>query len=107
MPVTHQRFTAQHLHSAGGPQLSKGKAPMTYIASQGLDPDEAQQIWQLHFGMDKMEAYYLSFKETLSITIEAQFEVDSFKNNFPDIYSQINIHDWEPFTIPVDPYSLS
>ncbi|MCD7469464.1 hypothetical protein HAX54_008515, partial [Datura stramonium] len=23
---------------------------------------------------------------------------------FPDIYSQINIRDWGPFIIPVDPY---
>ncbi|MCD7447418.1 hypothetical protein HAX54_029092 [Datura stramonium] len=51
-----------------------------------------------------MEAYYLSFKENRSITAEAQFEVASFKDDFPDIYNQIGIRDWGPFTIPMGPY---
>ncbi|MCD7466151.1 hypothetical protein HAX54_002575 [Datura stramonium] len=35
---------------------------------------------------------------------EARFEVDSFKDDFPNIYNQFQIRDWEPFTIPLDPY---
>ncbi|MCD9559482.1 hypothetical protein HAX54_017441 [Datura stramonium] len=51
-----------------------------------------------------MEAYYLSFKKNRSISAEAQFEVASFKDDFPDIYNQLDIHDWGPFTIPVGLY---
>ncbi|MCE3049758.1 hypothetical protein HAX54_045725, partial [Datura stramonium] len=30
--------------------------------------------------------------------------VESIKDEFPDIYNQISIRYWGPFTIPVDPY---
>ncbi|MCD9645798.1 hypothetical protein HAX54_035053, partial [Datura stramonium] len=36
-----------------------------------------------------------------------RFEVDSFKDDSPDIYDQFQIRDWEPLTMPLDPYSLS
>ncbi|MCE3214900.1 hypothetical protein HAX54_000236 [Datura stramonium] len=51
-----------------------------------------------------MEEYYVAFKEKRSIYAEAQFEVDSLKNSFPDIHDQIRMRDWGPFTIPIDPY---
>ncbi|MCD7472823.1 hypothetical protein HAX54_014192 [Datura stramonium] len=35
---------------------------------------------------------------------EAQFDVNTFRIAFPDIYQQIGLRDWGPFTIPVDPY---
>ncbi|MCD9559717.1 hypothetical protein HAX54_017889 [Datura stramonium] len=53
-----------------------------------------------------MGKYYVAFKEKRSIHAEAQFEVDSFKNAFPNIYDQIGMRNWDPFTIPVDPYFL-
>ncbi|MCD9646392.1 hypothetical protein HAX54_036199 [Datura stramonium] len=46
----------------------------------------------------------VEIQENRSITIEALFEVASFKDDFPDIYNQIDIHDWDPFTIPMWPY---
>ncbi|MCE3050256.1 hypothetical protein HAX54_046759 [Datura stramonium] len=61
------------------------------------------QVW---FGLERTEEYYVAFKEKCSIRVEAQFEVDSCKNAFPDIYDQIGMRDWGPFTIPVDPYFL-
>ncbi|MCE3215579.1 hypothetical protein HAX54_002860 [Datura stramonium] len=81
-----------------------GKGPITNAAPHELDPEEVQRILQLCFAMDRMEAYYLSFKENRSITAKAQFEVASFNDDFPDIYNQIDIRDWGPFTIPVGPY---
>ncbi|MCD9559876.1 hypothetical protein HAX54_018203, partial [Datura stramonium] len=48
-----------------------------------------------------MEEYYVAFKEKRSIYAEAQFEVDFFKNAFPDMYDQIGMRDWGPFTILV------
>ncbi|MCE0480864.1 hypothetical protein HAX54_038055 [Datura stramonium] len=51
-----------------------------------------------------MEEYYIAFKEKRSIHAEAQFEVDTFKKAFLDIYDQIGVHDWGSFTISVDPY---
>ncbi|MCD7452453.1 hypothetical protein HAX54_016627 [Datura stramonium] len=44
--------------------------------------------------MERMEEYYVEFKEKLSIHAEAQFEVDSLKNAFPDIYDHIGIVTW-------------
>ncbi|MCD9639248.1 hypothetical protein HAX54_023656, partial [Datura stramonium] len=41
---------------------------------------------QVRFGLERMEEYYVDFKEKRSIHVEAQFDVDSFKNAFPDIY---------------------
>ncbi|MCD9645922.1 hypothetical protein HAX54_035327 [Datura stramonium] len=41
-----------------------------------------------------------------SITVEARFEVNSFKDDFSNIYDQFQIRDWKPFTIPLDPYFL-
>ncbi|MCE0481389.1 hypothetical protein HAX54_039093, partial [Datura stramonium] len=51
-----------------------------------------------------MEAYYLSFKGKRSITTEDLFEVESFKDDFPNIYNQIGIWDLGPFTVPMGPY---
>ncbi|MCD7465974.1 hypothetical protein HAX54_002262 [Datura stramonium] len=51
-----------------------------------------------------MEEYYLSFKKRHVIHAEAQFDVNSFRIAFPDIYQQIGLQDWGPFTIPVDLY---
>ncbi|MCD7458758.1 hypothetical protein HAX54_039059 [Datura stramonium] len=51
-----------------------------------------------------MEVYYLFFNEKRYIHVEARYEVDYFKNDFPDIHYQIGVCDWVPFTIPVDPY---
>ncbi|MCE2055657.1 hypothetical protein HAX54_043102 [Datura stramonium] len=51
-----------------------------------------------------METYYISFREKWSIKVEARFEINSFKVDFPDIYDQFQIRDWEPFTMPLDPY---
>ncbi|MCD7453629.1 hypothetical protein HAX54_021682 [Datura stramonium] len=70
---------------------------------QDLPYEEAQCISQLHFGLDEMEAYYVSFKGKRYITAEAQFEVKSLKDGFPNIYNQIGIRDWGPFTMPIGP----
>ncbi|MCD7448177.1 hypothetical protein HAX54_039133 [Datura stramonium] len=83
---------------------SKGKAPMTNIVIQDIPFDEAQRIAQLCFGLARKGDYYVSVKEKRSIYAETQFEVESFKDDFPDIYYQIGIWDWGPFTIPVGPY---
>ncbi|MCD7469561.1 hypothetical protein HAX54_008673 [Datura stramonium] len=80
------------------------KALMTNTDMQHLPSKEAQCISQLHFGLDRMEAYYLSFKEKRSITVEAQFELESYKDDFPNIYNQIGIRDWGPFIIPIGSY---
>ncbi|MCD7468725.1 hypothetical protein HAX54_007153, partial [Datura stramonium] len=52
----------------------KGKTPKAATSSQGVEAEEAKRISQIHFGLDKMEAYYVSFKGKWSITAEAQFE---------------------------------
>ncbi|MCD9642639.1 hypothetical protein HAX54_029527 [Datura stramonium] len=82
---------------------SKEKDPITNTDMQNLHSDEAQHIAQLIFGLGRMEAYYVSFKEKRSITVEAQFEVQSFKDDFRNIYNQINIWNWGQFTIPIGP----
>ncbi|MCD7464416.1 hypothetical protein HAX54_052701 [Datura stramonium] len=51
-----------------------------------------------------MEVHYITFKETRSIIVEAQFEVESFKEDFLGIYNQIGTRDLGPFTVLVDPY---
>ncbi|MCD9645775.1 hypothetical protein HAX54_034975, partial [Datura stramonium] len=51
-----------------------------------------------------MKNYYVQFKEKRSINAEARFEVDSFTDDFLDIYDQFQILNWEPFTMPLDPY---
>ncbi|MCD9637821.1 hypothetical protein HAX54_021325 [Datura stramonium] len=61
---------------------------------------------QVRFGLEGMEEYYSVFKEKPVIHAEAQFDAESFKTAFPDIYYQIGTRDWGPFTIPVDPYFL-
>ncbi|MCD7453025.1 hypothetical protein HAX54_019345 [Datura stramonium] len=53
---------------------SKGKAPITNTDMQGLPSNEAQGIAQLRFGLERMEANYVSFREMRSITTKAQFE---------------------------------
>ncbi|MCD9645461.1 hypothetical protein HAX54_034411 [Datura stramonium] len=53
-----------------------------------------------------MEEYYVAFKEKRSIHEESQFDVNSFKNAFPDIHDQNGMRDWGPFTILVDLYFL-
>ncbi|MCE0481531.1 hypothetical protein HAX54_039341 [Datura stramonium] len=100
--IDASRFTDDDLLG----QNSKGKAPMTNTTIHDLPSDEAQCIAQICFRLARMEEYYVSFKEKRSIHAETQFEVESFKNDFPDIYYQIGMWDWSPFIIPVDPYFL-
>ncbi|MCD7467731.1 hypothetical protein HAX54_005343 [Datura stramonium] len=83
---------------------SKGIALMTNAITQNLPDDVAQRSMHISFGLARMEEYYVSFKEKSSIYTETQFEVDSFKNDFLYIYYQIDMRDWGPFTILVDPY---
>ncbi|MCD9638313.1 hypothetical protein HAX54_022199 [Datura stramonium] len=77
---------------------------MAAATSQEIEAEEATRIDQIHFGLDKIEAYYVSFKEKRSITIKAQFDINSLKDYFPNIYEQFQIRDWEPFTMPLDAY---
>ncbi|MCD9642566.1 hypothetical protein HAX54_029439, partial [Datura stramonium] len=90
MTTAHRRFAVHYLFFTDVPL--------------DLHFDEAQCIAQLRVGLDRMEAYYMSFKEKRSITTEAQLEVESFKDDFPNIYNQIDIRDWGPFTITIGPY---
>ncbi|MCE2055404.1 hypothetical protein HAX54_042529 [Datura stramonium] len=65
---------------------------------------EEERISQLLFGLEGMETYYLSFKEKRAMTEETIFNVDSFKDDFPDSGKQFEIWDCESFTQPLDPY---
>ncbi|MCD9644394.1 hypothetical protein HAX54_032592 [Datura stramonium] len=110
-PALRGSSLALHSCSAGVARIistsrfhGKGKSLMSDRTSQVVETDEAKQIIQLHFGLDKMDVFYMSFEENQSITAEAQFEMESIKNDFLDIYNQVGIHDWGPFIIPVDPY---
>ncbi|MCE3051747.1 hypothetical protein HAX54_050697, partial [Datura stramonium] len=47
-----------------------------------------------------------NFQGKCVIYAETQFDAESFKNACPDIYHQIEMLDWGPFTIPIDPYFL-
>ncbi|MCE3214980.1 hypothetical protein HAX54_000471 [Datura stramonium] len=85
-------------------QCSKGKTPITDATVPGAESDEEMRITQLLYGLNKINNYYVKCKEHRSITAEAQFESDSCKEDFPDIYDQFQIRDWEPFTMPLDPY---
>ncbi|MCE0481204.1 hypothetical protein HAX54_038762 [Datura stramonium] len=85
-------------------QGGKGKTPITNATTPGVESDEEKQIDQLLFGINKMKNYYVQFKENQSITVECRFEVDSFKDDFSNIYDQFQIRDWEPFVMPFDPY---
>ncbi|MCD7451489.1 hypothetical protein HAX54_012158, partial [Datura stramonium] len=42
-----------------------------------------------------------------SITTKSQLEVETFKDDFQNIFNQIAIRDWGPFGIPVGSYFLS
>ncbi|MCD7466295.1 hypothetical protein HAX54_002865 [Datura stramonium] len=53
-----------------------------------------------------MEAHYLSFPEKQPITEEANFDVDSFKVNFPNLEMQFLLWDWAPFIETPSPYFL-
>ncbi|MCD9638959.1 hypothetical protein HAX54_023182 [Datura stramonium] len=70
---------------------------------QALVPTNTPQD---RFGMEGMEEFYIAFKEKPVIYAEAQFDAESFKTAYPDIYHQIGTRDWSPFTLPVDPYLL-
>ncbi|MCD7466990.1 hypothetical protein HAX54_004119 [Datura stramonium] len=59
---------------------------------------------QAQFALERLEEYYTAFKNKRSIHAEVQFEVDSFKNAFTDIYDKIGMRNLGPFTIPVDLY---
>ncbi|MCD7472938.1 hypothetical protein HAX54_014374 [Datura stramonium] len=83
---------------------NKGKAPTDVDIPQEVDVEETKRISQLRFWLEGMEAYYLSFKKKQPIMAEARFDVDSFKDDFLNIQNQFHIQDWEPFTIPLDPY---
>ncbi|MCD7458122.1 hypothetical protein HAX54_037369 [Datura stramonium] len=65
---------------------------------------QSTRIEHIHFGLAGMEEYYMSFKEKWSIHAKTQFEVESFKIDFSNIYYHIGMRDWGPFTIPADPY---
>ncbi|MCD9642563.1 hypothetical protein HAX54_029436, partial [Datura stramonium] len=67
-------------------ECCKGKTPITDATTLGADSDEETQIGQVHFWINKMNNYYVKCKEHRSITVEARFEVDSFKEDFSDIY---------------------
>ncbi|MCE2056248.1 hypothetical protein HAX54_044346, partial [Datura stramonium] len=82
----------------------KGKAPMAATPSQEEEAEDAMKIAQLLFGLDKMESYYVSFKEKQSIIVKSRFEIDSFMDELPDIYEQFQFRDWEPFIMPPGPY---
>ncbi|MCE3052146.1 hypothetical protein HAX54_051668, partial [Datura stramonium] len=41
------------------------------------------------FGLEGKEEFYIAFKEKHVIHAEAQFDAESFKTAFPDIYHQI------------------
>ncbi|MCE0480856.1 hypothetical protein HAX54_038020 [Datura stramonium] len=103
-PALHGlRLARCHIMSTSQ-QRGKGKAPMTDATAQGAESDKEKRIDQLRFGLNKMKNSYVQCKEKRSITVEARFEVNSFKDNFPNIYDQFQIRDWESFPIPLDPY---
>ncbi|MCD7460176.1 hypothetical protein HAX54_043002 [Datura stramonium] len=85
-------------------RTTKGKAPMSNIDAQTAPSDETQRLTHIRFGLDGMEEYYTSFKEKRSIHAETQFDVESFKIDFSNIYYHIGMQDWGPFTIHIDPY---
>ncbi|MCD9642485.1 hypothetical protein HAX54_029323, partial [Datura stramonium] len=87
-------------------QQGKGKDLMTNATSQEAEADEAKRIDQIHFGLNKRKTYYDHLKKRWSITTEARFEVDSFKDDFPNTYDRFQIRDWKPFMMPLDPYFL-
>ncbi|MCE3049852.1 hypothetical protein HAX54_045933 [Datura stramonium] len=95
---------AFHLIMSTSRQRGKGKEPISVATTQGAKSDEEKQIDQLSFGLNMMKNYYVQFKEKKSINAEARFDVDSFKDDFPDIYYQFQIRDLYPFTRPLDPY---
>ncbi|MCD7455262.1 hypothetical protein HAX54_027565, partial [Datura stramonium] len=79
-------------HQASGKSAQKRKAPPTASDEQNKGR------------VERMEDYYVFFKEKISIHAETQFEVECFKDDFPNIYYQIHIRDWGPFTTLVGPY---
>ncbi|MCE0481319.1 hypothetical protein HAX54_038997 [Datura stramonium] len=95
-PFSHWQCTRIRPH--------KGQTSLNTSNASSLSSEEAQRIQFNRFGLARMEKYYVSFKEKRSIHAEAQIEVESFKNSFPDIYYQIGMRDWGPLTIPGDPY---
>ncbi|MCD9646411.1 hypothetical protein HAX54_036221 [Datura stramonium] len=70
---------------------NKGKAPMGVDIPQEVDVEEARRVSQLLFEIEGMEAYYISFKEKWPIIVEAQFDIDSFQADFPDIHNQFHV----------------
>ncbi|MCE3214746.1 hypothetical protein HAX54_053212 [Datura stramonium] len=71
-------------------QYGKGKTPITDATTLGAQSDEEQLIDQLLFGLNKMKDYFVQCKENQSITTKARFKVDSFKDDFPNIYDQFS-----------------
>ncbi|MCE3215199.1 hypothetical protein HAX54_001241 [Datura stramonium] len=69
----------------------KGKAPMGIDTYQESNLEEEKRISQLFFGLEGMEAYYISFKEKRAIIEEAKFNVDSFKADFLDVDQKFQI----------------
>ncbi|MCE2055769.1 hypothetical protein HAX54_043361 [Datura stramonium] len=108
--VSHRRFAVQDRRFSGGG--TDGYDIYSQFAASCLFPHNlpeakhqcAPAMHRIDFGLDRLEEYYVAFKEKRSIHAEVQFEVESFKNAFPDICDQIGMRDWGPFTIPVDPY---
>ncbi|MCE0482425.1 hypothetical protein HAX54_041206 [Datura stramonium] len=103
LELRESRVVIRHIRSISR-RNSKGKTPMTNTTTQTLPSDEAQCIAHILFGLARMEEYYVSIKENRLIHAETQFEVESFGNDFPHIYYQIDMRDWGPLTIPVDHY---
>ncbi|MCE0482114.1 hypothetical protein HAX54_040516 [Datura stramonium] len=93
------RNVGANLRNAG-----KGKALMPNATSHGGEADDSKRIDPLRFGINKMQTYYVYLKEKRYINAEARFKVESFKDDLQDIYDQFQIRDWDPFTIPLDPY---
>ncbi|MCD9642285.1 hypothetical protein HAX54_028987 [Datura stramonium] len=61
----------------------KGKAPMGTDTDKEFDLAEEERISRLLFGLEEMEAYYLSFKEKRSITEEARSNVTLSRLTYP------------------------
>ncbi|MCE0482454.1 hypothetical protein HAX54_041250 [Datura stramonium] len=107
--VEHQRFADQGRRFSSGALESLMFIPVYNIMSISPQSHNGQASMhtnntQVRFGLERMEEYYIAFKEKSSINSEAQFEVDSFKNAFPDIYDQVGMRDCGLFTLLVYPY---
>ncbi|MCD7460395.1 hypothetical protein HAX54_043465 [Datura stramonium] len=89
----HQHFANMHLRFAAGSSMShEGIMSVSPQSHQGQASMHTSNT-QVRSGLERIEEYCVSLKEKQSIHAEAQFEVDSFKNAFPNIYDQIGMCD--------------